>query len=242
MKYSSAEVKSGTLIFVSMMLLIVLTFVLGSFMGGESNTWKIRFGYISGLEQNAPVHFAGREVGKVEHIEIQPEKERPIVVTIRVSDSIFLRKDSGAFIDTLGMMGEKIVEISPGTISSPKLRAEEVLEGVDPIPMHLMIRKMNELSDRMDEMTQSIAPMLEDLGPMMKGVDEMIREDLRPLMKTVDSTLVNTDELVTTFSRIVESNTEGVAVIVTNLEQTSANLRDMTHDIKFRPWRLLRKD
>jgi phospholipid/cholesterol/gamma-HCH transport system substrate-binding protein len=242
MKYSSAEVKSGMLIFFSIALLIGLTFLLGSFMVGETKTRQLRYGYISGLEQNAPVHFAGREVGKVEKIEIQPNQERPILVTIRIADFVVLRKDSGAFIDTLGMMGEKIVELSPGSLSQQELGSKDILEGVDPIPMHLMIRKMNDLSDRMDDMTTALEPMLKDLGPMMQSVNVMFEEDLKPLLKTVDKTFANTDELVSRFNKVVGSNTEGVAKIMTNLEQTSANLRDMTHDLKFRPWRVLRKD
>ena len=242
MKYSSAEVKSGILILFSIALLLVLTFLLGSVMTGSTKLRQIRYGYISGLEENAPVHFAGREVGKVEKIEIQSGQERPILVTIRIADSIILKKDSGAFVDSLGMMGEKIVELSPGSLSESESTSSDVLEGVDPIPMHLMIRKMNDLSDRMDDMTTALEPMLKDLGPMMQSVNVMFEEDLKPLMKTVDRTFTDTDELIARFNQIVGSNTEGVAKIMTNLEQTSANLRDMTHDLKFRPWRVLRKD
>ncbi len=205
MGYSSDEIKSGLLVTVSFVLLLVLTFVVGRFMGGSTHMWQVRWAYISGLEVAAPVHYAGHEVGKVDKIEITAGEERPILVTVRISDKVQLREDSGAFVDTLGLMGEKMVEISPGTKTSPVLKPGSILTGTDPIPMHLLIRKANLLADRMDAMTASLIPLSERLDKMMAGHEEE------------------------------------VAKIITNFEETSANLRDMTHDLKFRPWRLVRK-
>ena len=84
MAYSTSEVKSGALIIVSFALLLGLTFWVGDFSGGETQSYHIRFGYISGLERNSPVYFAGHEVGKVSAIHIHRGEERPILVTVKV--------------------------------------------------------------------------------------------------------------------------------------------------------------
>lgn len=221
MKYTGAEVKSGIVIIGSMVLLLAMTFIVGGYLGGDTKIWKARFGYVGGLEEGAPVYYAGREVGKVDAIEVLPGKTRPIIATLRVSVDVLLRNDSQVYIDTLGMMGEKIVELSPGTEEAPLLQEGAALEGVDPIPMHVLIRKMNLLADRMDEMTASLNPFIGEL-------EQFMDDQVNPLM--------------TELNGILAGNSENMAVMIANFTETSANLRDMTHDLKFRPWRMLRKD
>ena len=206
MKYSSAEVKSGIFIFISLVLLFALTFVVGRYVTGETNEWKIRFGYISGLDENAPVFFAGRKAGKVERIEILPGELRPIRVTIRLAKEILLREDSKANIDMLGLMGEKFIELTPGSEAAPFLNADSEIQGDDPIPLYVMMHKMNTLTDRFDEMMIMMNPMLAKMSTFMNGHEEEI------------------------------------ARTITYVHEITSNLRDLTHDLKYRPWRLVRKN
>ena len=203
--YTANEVKSGAFIIASLALFLALTFVVGNFVSANTRTWQIEFGYVGGLNQNAPVYYAGREVGKVGKIEVLYGKERPILVTIKIDEKIDLREDSEANVDTLGMMSEKMVEITPGSASVSTLATSTIIKGTDPIPMYLLIQKMNLLADRMDDLTTSLNPILESVDGLLDKSEEYIYK------------------------------------IISNIEQTSANVRDMTHDLKFRPWRLIRK-
>ncbi len=206
MSYSKEEVQSGILITVSVALLTGLTFMVGHFTAGKNQTWQVEFGYISGLEKNAPVRFAGYEVGKVLNIEARPSQAKPILITLSMDPAIVVRNDMQATIDTLGMMGEKFLELSPGKPDASPLAKGKTIAGTDPIPMHLLVRKMNLMADRMDQLTASLNPMMERLNGLMNA------------------------------------HSEDLGLIIANLQETSANVRDMTHDLKFRPWRLLRRD
>ncbi|MDD5226858.1 MAG: MlaD family protein, partial [Candidatus Omnitrophica bacterium] len=170
-----------------------------------ANEWKVQFGYLSGLSDSAPVYYAGREVGKVDGIQILPGQPRPVMVTIKVSKDAYVRTDSVAYIDTLGMMGEKFIEISVGSKDAPPMEVGKVIQGEDPIAMHVLIRKMNLLADEVSKMT----------------------EDLSPLLKTMND--------------VVGGNKEEISKSIGNLHEVSANLRDMTAELKLHPWRLIRK-
>ena len=52
-------------------------------------------------------------------------------------------------------------------------------------------------------------------------------ESLNPLLKTMD--------------HVVGGNKEEISKSIGNLHEVSANLRDMTADLKLHPWRLIRK-
>ena len=63
MSYTRSEVKSGFFILFAIAALLAMTFIVGGLSGGEKASWKVRFGYVGGLEKGAPVYYAGREVG-----------------------------------------------------------------------------------------------------------------------------------------------------------------------------------
>ena len=103
------------------------------------------------------------------------------------------------------MMGEKFIEISVGSKDAPPMEVGKVIQGVDPIAMHVLIRKMNLLADEVSKMT----------------------EDLNPLLKTIND--------------VVGGNKEEISKSIGNLHEVSANLRDLTAELKLHPWRLIRK-
>lgn len=205
MRYSTAEVKSGFLIITSIILLVGLTFLVGRYTTGPLHTYHIDFSYISGLEENAPVYYGGHEVGRVKRIEVIPHQERPIRVTVEVPSHVLLTEASEAHIDTLGLMGEKFVELSLNAADAPRIAPGGYVRGVDPIPMYLLVEKANLLADRMDRLTESLVPLVERLEHLTTGQEEQI------------------------------------AKTIANIHETSANLRDMTYELKFHPWKLIRK-
>lgn len=223
MSYSASEVKSGFFILLSIFALLIMTFIVGGMRGGEKQDWLIQFGYAGGLEKGAPVYFAGKEVGKVKELIIQEGEERPILVKVELPKNIIVRRDSKAYIDTLGMMGEKMVEISPGTKDGEPIVPRNVISGEDPIPMHEMIGQLNSLT--------------EEMNPMVKILSELMQKNAETLQSTLDHLHGTTKGL----DMVLNGNQEQIGKIIANLQETSANVRDMTTDLKKHPWRLVRK-
>lgn len=231
MSYSASEVKSGIFIIFSITALLVMTFVVGGLRGGEKSAYQVRFGYVGGLEEGAPVYFAGREIGKVKKLAVESGEERPIVITVEIPKWVVVRADSPVYVDTLGMMGEKLVEIGPGTKNQAVLQPGAELAGEDPIPMHEMIGKLNILSNEMVEMSESLNPLVASLNDLMQKNSQTIQELIGHMNSTTKG-----------LSNVLNGNQEQISKIIANLEATSANVRDMTEDLKHRPWRLVRKN
>ena len=168
MNFSRSEVKSGILVVTCFILLMILTFKVSDFRTfGDYNEYQLLFDYVGGLETNAPVHFAGHHVGKVKTIQLREGRGAPgpvgagyssvlasdrregspaVQVTIEIVKTAPLRRDSDAFVDTLGLLGEKFISLTPGKLSSPLLEAGGTLRGTETIPLHHMIRQMNTLT------------------------------------------------------------------------------------------------
>ncbi len=108
-----------------LVLVALLVFAVGLFVIGErnnlfslKNTYFARFGSVSGLNDGSPVQLNGVKVGTVRRV-VLPED--PGESRIRVEFSLDrryaerVRADSEASIKTIGLLGDKYVEISSGT-------------------------------------------------------------------------------------------------------------------------------
>ena len=183
MNFNRSEVKSGILVVTCFVLLTLLTFKVGDFQAvGRNREYKLQFNFISGLEKNAPVHFAGHSVGTVKSIEIR-DREPAVEVTISIDRKAPLRVDSQAFVDTLGLLGEKFIALMPGTAAAPRLEPGGILQGTDPMPVHQMIRQMTQLSENMIPVTEKMNHLLkghekdmEDILINLKAASENLKE------------------------------------------------------------------
>ena len=92
------------------------------------------FTEVGGLTEGATVRLAGVQIGRVAGVHLPGEPGGKVRVdldiTRRYADRI--RKDSIARIETQGLLGDKVVEITVGTAATPALKAGEVLAARDP--------------------------------------------------------------------------------------------------------------
>jgi phospholipid/cholesterol/gamma-HCH transport system substrate-binding protein len=92
------------------------------------------FTEVGGLTEGATVRLAGVQIGRVGGVHLPGEPGGKVRVdldiTRRYADRI--RKDSIARIETQGLLGDKVVEITVGTAATPALEAGEVLAARDP--------------------------------------------------------------------------------------------------------------
>jgi phospholipid/cholesterol/gamma-HCH transport system substrate-binding protein len=86
---------------------------------------------VKGLRPGAPVWFAGVQVGSVRSLKFEQGR---IVTTLSIDLSAlpYLKKDSAARIMTMGLMGDKYVELAPGTRDAAPLEAGAEIGGASP--------------------------------------------------------------------------------------------------------------
>ncbi len=203
--YTSQEVRAGFLFTAAALLLLALLLLSGKSQLGSARQVTARFNYIGGLEKNAPVHFAGHKAGKVTNIEFTPEAESLITVTLALPKDIPIHEDSEVYVDALGFMGEKYVEITSGSRQSPLLASGQALKGTDPMPVMELVKKGTTLIQEFEKTNESMKKMLADV------------------------------------SALLEANKGNTNEIFANLNTSSANLAEMTRDLKYHPWKIMRK-
>ncbi len=149
---SKSELKVGVFVFIGMVILS--TFILSIERYKKWNlTYRVyfSFNFVNGVKLGAPVRFAGVDVGDVKEIKLKfiPEENRTKVDLIcRIRWDIKIPVDSVIWVNTLGLLGEKYIEIMPGKDYSKVMLENQELAGQDPILMNeTMVLAKNILSD-----------------------------------------------------------------------------------------------
>ena len=128
------QLKVGVLILVALLILVVAIIKLGQAgnLFGKRYTLVAFVSSGSGLRKGGPVAVAGQLAGSLSEIEFLPpdadtSRNLRLVVEVDRGLSDQIRKDSRAKIKAMGLLGDKIVDISPGTPRYPVLKQGDTL-------------------------------------------------------------------------------------------------------------------
>jgi len=144
-KYISwSELRVGILVIASFALLAITILYIGRQQGIFAETYRLKvyMERINGLQTGAPVWLSGVRVGSVQEISFREKvdlKEIEVVLEIDRNVQQRIRKDSVARIGTLGLLGDKYVSISQGSISVPAIPEGGVVKGATPVDFEELI-------------------------------------------------------------------------------------------------------
>ncbi|GAI86317.1 unnamed protein product, partial [marine sediment metagenome] len=126
----SSEAKVGLFVLVGLIILGYMSFRIGEYGFGLKRGYLVNvvFDNVAGLERDASVQIAGVEVGRVEEIRL---KDGKALVTMRIIPDVKLARDVVAAIKTHGILGEKYIEIVPGTKGEAFLKEGERITRVE---------------------------------------------------------------------------------------------------------------
>jgi phospholipid/cholesterol/gamma-HCH transport system substrate-binding protein len=148
----------GIFVLASLAALLVMVVIVARQEGlfQEYVEYRAIFKSVSGLKPGSEVHLAGVTVGNILSTSINPEGN--IVVTFQVlkkySDRI--RQNSQATIGFVGLLGEKSLDLTPGSLNQPPIPPEGIVASVEPLDLTQMLAKA--------------APSMEDLQKVLTNL------------------------------------------------------------------------
>ncbi len=126
-----AKLKVGIVITIALFILFFTVIFAGNIERLFSPKVKIYalFDDVKGLREGSPVWFSGVEIGSVTAIKFTGQQKIQVVLSITYDTLKYLKKNSAANILTLGLLGDKYVEISPGSKEAGGLKAGDTIIG-----------------------------------------------------------------------------------------------------------------
>ncbi len=163
-----AKLKVGLVITSALLVLFFTVF----FAGGLESLFqkkvelKAAIRDVRGLRVGSPVWKAGVEIGTVRLIRLHPEFGTVISMKIRQDVFHHIRKDSTATVQTMGLLGDKYIEITPGTADALPVRGGDMIAGAIQLEMKDLVQ---EGSTSMEKITAFLSKLDRFLEKMESG-------------------------------------------------------------------------
>jgi phospholipid/cholesterol/gamma-HCH transport system substrate-binding protein len=215
------ETKVGLLFIGALIMVTIFAWLMGA-LAPFTNSYPLylQYNFAGGIEVGSPVRVMGIKVGKVEKIDFMPDQKTDkgeevklrIRITVDKKARETIREDSKFFINLAGIIGEKFLEVTPGSMASPALKPNSVVRGEDPPRI-----------DQMISQSYGLAGKILDLVDKNEG--------------SVTHTLELFDNLVTNLNRTLvqlDKTTKNVEVtrLLKNMVEISEDIRTVTSKVR----------
>jgi phospholipid/cholesterol/gamma-HCH transport system substrate-binding protein len=169
------RIERGRTLRVGVFVLIGLAAFLGMIyaLGARARLFEPRFTIsaefteVGGLVGGATVRLAGVQIGRVSDVNLpaQPGGKVRVDMTIARQFGDRVRRDSVARIETQGLLGDKIIEISVGSPTAPPVRPNDIIDSRDPFDIG---RVMNESA----QVVKSISILVDSLRETAQALNQ----------------------------------------------------------------------
>jgi phospholipid/cholesterol/gamma-HCH transport system substrate-binding protein len=131
------------------------------------------FSDVKGLRPGAPVWFAGVQIGSVKSLQFEGGEKITVALAIDKPALSYLKKDSVSSILTMGLLGDKYVEMSPGSREAASLQPGDTIGG-SPRP---------EISDELRRIIEGVETSKGSLAKLLR--DDTLYRDLSASLKDI---------------------------------------------------------
>lgn len=215
------EYKVGIFVAIGLMIFAYLVLWLGTreveIFKREGYLLRTKFTTLAGLEKNSSVRVAGVRVGRVKDIDL---KEGMAEITMFIYKDVKIREGSKAAVSSMGIMGEKYIEIFPGPPEKPFLEENSYVDGIQPLSI--------------DQIGQTFYSIGEDVKSVGKVIRDALTEPsgenrLKNLLSNIEITTQNLREI----SRSINSDYPDIKMSVSSLtEKLDSDFAKITSDLE----------
>lgn len=229
----TTEAKVGLFILIAMLILGYMTLQVGQRGFGIKKGYLVDvvFDNVSGLNKYSAVQIAGVEVGRVEDILL---KDGKALVRLRIIPSVTLEKDVSASIKTRGVLGDKYIEITPGTRGMAALEAGEQIQKVErQADIDRLINQIGAIADDIKTVSGALSNVLggqagqENIGGILENMKQLTQNINNLVVSneaTIRSMLLNAQELTTNLNQVVVKNDDKVGEMIDSLHGASREM------------------
>ncbi len=209
MTQHTKELLVGSLVIHVIVLIIIFAWLMGVVSPFHRDIrFDVLYGFAGGIEVGSPVRVSGVKVGKVEKIEFLPEPKDTdgdvatikLVVSVSPRAAVAVRKNSKFFVNMAGIIGERYLEISPGSNGEPILVPGSTVRGIDPPRIDQLLSQgygvFGRIEEFMEKNEESVTEFLTNIGSLLNDANKFLKtSDRKKLYTLVDNMVDITTEL-----------------------------------------------
>ena len=206
--------------------------------------YEIHYSRINGLKEGAPVNLSGVTVGSVESLTFpQDLRQKYIEIRIKVAGAVAprIRTDTVAQIRTQGLLGDKFIDLSGGSIHSVPLPPDGLISSIEPTDYEALLGEGGDVVQIFTEVASSLKTILKSVEEGKGLLGELIASD-KPAgwVETAD----NIRSASVSLNNILHSVERGEGIVgklirdrdagrmMEDLKITLSQMREATHSLQ----------
>ncbi len=235
----SNELKVGLLMIIAGGLIVVASLAVTGWNPDLSETYEVSvlFDNVAGLQKGSPVQVAGIKVGTVERIELEGDQAR---VHLKLFAKYEIYGDAEATIKSVGILGDKYVELIRGTSTQTPLQNGDNIQRV---------QAGNDLDSLVENFGEALNDVRSVTGAMRRSFGgeigearfnrildnvEELTENVNSIAEVTNQRIDGITEQLNIFTRdlaeITQNNKQDISTIVTNVRDISSGLNEITQE------------
>jgi phospholipid/cholesterol/gamma-HCH transport system substrate-binding protein len=194
------------LVLVALAVLVGLVFLMSGGTGGifaGKITVHSYFENSAGLKVGAPVNLEGVTIGNVKAIKIVPDRKlTPVEVVMKLSEkyAAALHTDSKASLETVGVLGDTVIEISSAQAVGPPLKSNDELPTTETPSLADVIKSSQGTIEQINTILAKIDSLADALNSGKGSIGKLIQ----------DPSLYNrADDAVTQIQKLIDQIASG---------------------------------
>lgn len=173
-----SKLKVGIVVTLALLVLFLTVFFAGGIEELFSPKVEIqaKIKDVKGLRRGSPVWLAGVEIGFVKKMKLHEEYGTIVTLAIREDLLSFIKKDSVATVQTMGLLGDKYIELSAGSPNAESFKRGDILEGRSQLEIKDIVdvsaQSINKITEFVDKLNSFIAKVEKSEGTLGRFIND----------------------------------------------------------------------
>lgn len=228
------SVKLGAFVLAGLLFLVLLLYMIGKDenLFGDNYVLKVRFENIQGVVAGNNVRYSGIQAGTVKKVKILNDTVIEITMIIDTKMESIIRKNAIVSIGTDGLVGNKIINITPAHYPSPLAQEGDILASKKPVDTDEMLQTLSKTNKDIAVISTELKTTVQKINTS-NGLwkllnDEAIPKDVRLSVANIHLATGKANNLVTDLQTVVTDLKKGKGSAGALLRDTSIakNLND----------------
>ena len=159
---------------------------------GNSFRISCMFSDVNGLQPGNNVRFAGITVGTVEDVQLENDSSVRVDLRIDYSAKKFIKKNAIAGIGSEGLMGNKLLVISPGDGTAGEIENNDFIASSYPITMDDIMYRLNVSTENAAYITEDVRAITESIREGKGAIGKLFMDSL--MAKNLNQSILNIRE------------------------------------------------
>jgi phospholipid/cholesterol/gamma-HCH transport system substrate-binding protein len=151
--------KLGMFVTLGLAMFVIVIYFIGQQQNLFGSTFQLqsKFSNVSGLKLGNNVRFSGINVGTVTEIAFISDTLVMVKLTLKEEVQKYIKTDAMASIGSDGLMGDKVLTISPGLLSKTIVKDNDLIQSTKAVEMEELMKSVKTSVDNAQVITKQLA-------------------------------------------------------------------------------------